>query len=400
MSSDTALRVKDIHKTYRLGLADMHFREMVMHRAKHPLEHRAVQRFKALDGVSFDVPRGEVLGLIGRNGAGKSTLLKIISRITHPDQGTVDIWGRVGSLIEVGTGFHPELTGRENVFLNGSILGMRRREIARKYDAIVDFSGIESFMDTPVKRYSSGMLVRLAFSVAAHLDSEIVILDEILAVGDADFQTKCLNKIESLTLDEGRTALFVSHNMVPIRRLCHRVILLEHGRIVLDGETEDALSAYLDEESREPADDAPGAVTMRDAQGCAVHAVHEGDPVTFSLATNDCELADGTLLISVVAKGGRPVAQFSSDEVVGPSVDVQPTHRTLTVLVPSLDVPPGPHEVQAALRLPSGRLLDLATATIEIAGNGNATRASAASAGQEGSPNDPPDVDGVSGGLP
>src|SRR5579871_1265889 len=277
MSSDRlAVRVANLDKSYRLGLADIHLREAIMRRARHPLEARQVQRFAALQGVSFDVPAGQVLGIVGRNGAGKSTLLKIISRITHPDRGTVDIWGRVGSLIEVGTGFHPELTGRENVFLNGSILGMRRREIARKYDAIVDFSGIESFMDTPVKRYSSGMLVRLAFSVAAHLDSEIVILDEILAVGDADFQAKCLNKIESLTLDEGRTAIFVSHNMVPIRRLCHRVILLEHGRMAFDGDTEAALAVYLDQpgDAEGPANKA--TLTVTDEKGSPVHTLSSG----------------------------------------------------------------------------------------------------------------------------
>jgi homopolymeric O-antigen transport system ATP-binding protein len=198
----------------------------------------------ALNDVSFEVSRGEVLGIIGRNGAGKSTLLKILSRITDPTSGRIELYGRVGSLLEVGTGFHPELTGRENIFLNGVIMGMKRRELARKFDEIVAFAEIDRFIDTPVKRYSSGMYVRLAFAVAAHLEPEILIVDEVLAVGDEIFQKKCLGKMAKIA-DEGRTVLFVSHNMPAIINLCPRVILIESGKVARDGRSSDVVSYYL-----------------------------------------------------------------------------------------------------------------------------------------------------------
>jgi len=199
----------------------------------------------SLKDVSFAVDRGEILGIIGRNGAGKSTLLKIISGITEPTEGRVDIYGRIGSLLEVGTGFHYELTGRENIYLNGAILGMKRHEIDRKFDDIVDFAGIEDFIDTPVKFYSSGMGVRLGFSVAAHLEPEILLLDEVLSVGDAEFQKKCLGKLDNVASSEGRTVLFVSHDMAAIQSLCGRTILIENGQIVADGPTIDIIDRYL-----------------------------------------------------------------------------------------------------------------------------------------------------------
>jgi len=197
----------------------------------------------ALRGVSFEVKQGEILGIIGRNGAGKSTLLKILSRVTAPTSGEVRVKGRIASLLEVGTGFHPELTGRENVFLNGAILGMTKAEIRSKFDEIIDFSGVEKFIDTPVKRYSSGMYVRLAFAVAAHLEPEILIVDEVLAVGDADFQKKCLGKIGDVA-HGGRTVLFVSHNMNAITALCPKVIVLKQGRVIFNGKAEESLHYY------------------------------------------------------------------------------------------------------------------------------------------------------------
>lgn len=203
----------------------------------------------ALDDVSFTVEQGEALGIIGRNGAGKSTLLKILSRVTAPTSGVVKVKGRIGSLLEVGTGFHPELTGRENIYLNGAILGMKKAEVARKFDEIVDFAGVEKFIDTPVKRYSSGMYVRLAFAVAAHLESEILIVDEVLAVGDAEFQNKCLGKMEDVATREGRTVLFVSHNIVSIRRLCINGILLNTGYIEAIGPIETILNSYMTEKN-------------------------------------------------------------------------------------------------------------------------------------------------------
>ena len=200
----------------------------------------------ALDDVSFTVNQGEALGIIGRNGAGKSTLLKILSRVTAPTSGVVKVRGRIGSLLEVGTGFHPELTGRENVYLNGAILGMKKAEVTRKFDEIVAFAGVEKFIDTPVKRYSSGMYVRLAFAVAAHLDPEILIVDEVLAVGDAEFQKKCLGKMGDVA-GEGRTVLFVSHNMAAISNLCQNCLLLNSGNIEYLGDTSDAISVYLND---------------------------------------------------------------------------------------------------------------------------------------------------------
>ena len=201
--------------------------------------------FWALRDVAFDIKRGDVVGIVGRNGAGKSTLLKILSRITEPSTGVVNLRGRVASLLEVGTGFHPELTGRENVFLNGSILGMSRREIRSKFDEIVEFAEVQKFIDTPVKHYSSGMYVRLAFSVAAHLEPEILIIDEVLAVGDVQFQQKCLGKMGDVSRKDGRTILFVSHNLKAVQSLCNRAIVLRSGQVYCDGSTNEGVSAYL-----------------------------------------------------------------------------------------------------------------------------------------------------------
>jgi lipopolysaccharide transport system ATP-binding protein len=239
---DVAIRAAGISKQYRIGLQKERyytFRDALISAAKAPF--RRFQRlrgksggdgdmFWALKDVSLEVKHGEVLGIIGRNGAGKSTLLKILCRVTRPTTGFADVYGRVGSLLEVGTGFHPELTGRENIFLSGAILGMRKVEIAKKFDEMVDFSGIEKFLDTPAKHYSSGMYVRLAFAVAAHLEPEILLVDEVLAVGDAEFQKKCLGKMESVA-KHGRTVLFVSHNMNAVEKLCRNAILLEAGAI-------------------------------------------------------------------------------------------------------------------------------------------------------------------------
>lgn len=202
------------------------------------------ERFLALDDISFTVKKGEALGIIGHNGAGKSTLLKLLSRVTAPTKGTISYNGRVASMLEVGTGFHPELTGRENVYMNGAILGMTKAEIDRKFDQIVEFAEMEKFIDTPVKRYSSGMYVKLAFAVAAHLDSEIMIMDEVLAVGDMKFQQKCLGKMGDAASSEGRTVLYVSHNMNTIRQLCTRCIVLDHGKLVFDGDVEKAIEMY------------------------------------------------------------------------------------------------------------------------------------------------------------
>lgn len=246
-SKDIAVSVRGLSKAYTIAHnAPKHTMvgEALMHRLKNPFQKPEKETFWALKDVEFDIKKGDVVGIIGRNGAGKSTLLKILSRITKPTTGQIDLYGRVGSLLEVGTGFHPELTGRENIFLNGAILGMRKREIERQFDAIVDFAGVEQFLDTPVKRYSSGMYVRLAFAVAAHLNPEILIVDEVLAVGDAEFQKKCLGKMQDVA-ESGRTVLFVSHNMAAVRSLCHVGILLKDGEKVSDGRAGEVLDLYI-----------------------------------------------------------------------------------------------------------------------------------------------------------
>ena len=248
MSSESvAIAARGVGKSYTLLHQDeqrLPLARAVARRIRRPLRRMRRETLWALRDVSFDIRRGEVVGIIGRNGAGKSTLLKLLSRISEPTTGQIGIWGRVGSLLEVGTGFHPELTGRENVFLNGSILGMRRSEIREQFDAIVDFSGVEQFLDTPVKRYSSGMRVRLAFAVAVHLKPEILIVDEVLAVGDGDFQRRCLGKMDEVARS-GRTILLVSHNMGSIQSLCSRVMFLEKGQLLHDGDPGEVVAKYL-----------------------------------------------------------------------------------------------------------------------------------------------------------
>jgi ABC-type polysaccharide/polyol phosphate transport system ATPase subunit len=255
---ELAIKIEHVSKEYRLGAigggtlrgdlqswaARMKGKEDPNSKIGSDAARHAGEKFLALDDVSFDVKKGEALGIIGHNGAGKSTLLKLLSRVTAPTKGTISYNGRIASMLEVGTGFHPELTGRENVYMNGAILGMTKAEISRKFDQIVEFAEMEKFIDTPVKRYSSGMYVKLAFAVAAHLDSEIMVMDEVLAVGDMKFQQKCLGKMGDAANSEGRTVLYVSHNMNTIRQLCTRCIVLDHGRLVFDGDTERAIEVY------------------------------------------------------------------------------------------------------------------------------------------------------------
>jgi lipopolysaccharide transport system ATP-binding protein len=245
--SDIAVSVRGLSKSYTIAHEqerESTLAETLLRRARNPFKRPSRETFWALKDISFDIQKGDVVGIIGRNGAGKSTLLKILSRITEPTSGSIDLYGRVGSLLEVGTGFHPELTGRENIYLNGQILGMRIKEVDRQFDAIVDFSGCEKFLDTPVKRYSSGMYVRLAFAVAAHLESAILIVDEVLAVGDAEFQRKCLGKMKDVATG-GRTVLFVSHHMQSVQVLCNSAMYLERGQVLHVGAIDTAIARYM-----------------------------------------------------------------------------------------------------------------------------------------------------------
>jgi len=303
--SEYVIRAEVLGKQYKIGAVvnrSPTLRDAIVDTVTWPL--RAIRKqlppskdeIWALRGVTFDVKQGQVMGVIGRNGAGKSTLLKILSRITEPTEGQVEITGRVGSLLEVGTGFNPELTGRDNIFLNGAILGMKRREIARKFDEIVDFSGVEKFIDTPVKRYSSGMYLRLAFSVAAHLEPEILVVDEVLAVGDAEFQRKCLGKMSDVA-QEGRTVLFVSHNMSAILRLTEEAIVLDRGKLVKRAPTQEAVEFYMasgysqsseriwqeDEIPSSAHPFRPLSLRVLDAQGNVNDSVRSIDPLTIEM---------------------------------------------------------------------------------------------------------------------
>lgn len=260
------------------------------------------EEFWALKDINFEVQPGDRVGIIGRNGAGKSTLLKILSRITEPTTGRIELNGRVASLLEVGTGFHPELTGRENIFLNGAILGMSRAEIRRKFDEIVDFSGVEKFLDTPVKRYSSGMYVRLAFAVAAHLEPEILVVDEVLAVGDAEFQKKCLGKMEEVSTTEGKTILFVSHNLGMIQRLCRCGLLLAKGKIVQYGNIDTVIEQYIQSDQIPSSDNSSisfAGLSLNPIR-CTPSWIRSGGTLTIAihLAVQDqCQLYDAALLI-------------------------------------------------------------------------------------------------------
>jgi len=299
--SDTVIKIEDISKQYRLGLVGTGTITHDLNRWWHlvrgkedpyltvgEVNDRAVKAndkyIWALKNISFDVKRGDILGIIGKNGAGKSTLLKILSRVTSPTTGSIKAKGRISSLLEVGTGFHPELTGRENIYLNGSIMGMTKAEISRKLDEIIDFAGVEKYIDTPVKRYSSGMGVRLGFAVAAHLEPEILIVDEVLAVGDADFQKKAIGKMQSFSTEGERTVLFVSHNLTAVKNLCRTGLILSNGSITYSGNVNDAVNYYLSEETAKGTtnnywsyEDAPGLEKIKVK---SAYIQHSGNQLT------------------------------------------------------------------------------------------------------------------------
>lgn len=320
-----------------------------------PPLHPSTNFIWALKDVSFEVKQGEVVGIIGRNGAGKTTLLKVLSRITEPTEGRAEIKGRIGSLLEVGTGFHPELTGRENIYLSGAILGMTKKEIDQKFDEIVDFSGIEKFIDTPVKRYSSGMWVRLGFAVAAHLEPEILLVDEVLAVGDVAFQKKCLGKMEAVS-KEGRTVLFVSHNMAAIQGLCSKCYLLDNGRLVTEGSPREVIEKYLSNLlqvvpiSLSNRADRKGSGKIKFIEVSIVDA--KGQPIDYALSGQDIAIA-----ISYRSQDGKPLSQLDvhvtfytvlsqfmfncSSEGSGYSFETLPPQGWVICHIPELPLAPG-----------------------------------------------------------
>lgn len=322
--------------------------------------------FWALRDVSFEVHQGETLGIIGRNGAGKSTMLKLLSRITLPTEGRITMLGRVATLLEVGTGFHPELTGRENLYLNGTILGMRRKEVQARFDEIVEFAGVERFLDTPVKRYSSGMYIRLAFAIAAHLDPEVMLVDEVLAVGDTEFQKKCLGKIKDVA-EAGRAIVFVSHNLHAIQTLCSRVILMEKGRVVVDGDPSEALTEYYDRISPEqrggevivPADHprlgAGGGrlvrACMSDVDGQPLTAVALGQPFRITAEFELEEEAEAVIEIGISTGENLRVATMFSTDGNRPPFRLTPGRHEITADF-DIAMVPGEFYVDIALQLP------------------------------------------------
>ena len=325
------------------------------------------EKFWALRKVSVEIKQGEIIGIIGRNGAGKSTLLKILTGITPPTEGEIVMRGRTASLLEVGTGFHPELTGRENIFLNGAILGMTKKEIVKKFDEIVAFAGIEKFLDTPVKYYSSGMYVRLAFSVAAHMEPDILLVDEVLAVGDAEFQKKCLGKMEEVTQGKGRTILFVSHNMAAIQRLCQKTILLEKGKVKMFGKTEEVVDSYINksllqhgafEVSKDvfKKDMFIADIKTTDAKkNQKTNFIHTDDININIVCQVNKIIKDVFIGFSIMDKAGRKV--FTSQQALKPEMDQKKI--SITAKIPGYFLAPGNYSISIALSIPNMLLIDL-----------------------------------------
>lgn len=375
--SNVAIRVEGLSKQYHIGGPQKQFDTLgaqVLDMARTPLRRvgnllsgRAKsaadmsETFWALQDVSFEIKKGEVVGVIGRNGAGKSTLLKILSRITDPTHGQATIYGRVGSLLEVGTGFHPELTGRENVFLNGGILGMRRHEIQRKFDEIVAFAEIDKFIDTPVKHYSSGMYVRLAFSVAAHLEPEVLLVDEVLAVGDIAFQRKSLGKMNDVA-QEGRTVLFVSHNMALMQKLCQRGVLLGNGRLVVDGLIDAAVDGYMRSLEKVQTIDLAlrtdrtgrGAIKLigvevRDGSGDNTQVLRTGQPARLLFHVQGIT-SDTSCVFDILNFLGQRIAVFKSDNLAPADSHDPQLGATFVCDISALMLMPGRYYLNVLLR--------------------------------------------------
>jgi lipopolysaccharide transport system ATP-binding protein len=382
--SDIAVRVDGLGKAYRIGRREPYktLRESLESAFAAPfraLKRRGMREHPetvlwALKDVSFDIKRGEAVGIIGRNGAGKSTLLKVLSRIVTPTEGAVVLDGRIGSLLEVGTGFHPELTGRENIFLNGAILGMRRAEVKRKFDEIVAFAETEKFIDTPVKRYSSGMYMRLAFAVAAHMETDILIVDEVLAVGDMEFQKKCLGKMGEVSSKEGRTVLFVSHQMGAIAQICGRAILMEHGRIALEGETQRVIDQYVSRSNR-AADDGYRAASVagKDVVITEAHGLNSEDQRTPYFTHDDpirialtCQIARWVpgIQVGLSVRDMRERIVFRTET---PLPETAPGDcRVMTATIPGHTLMPGSFIVTIFVHRPFVTILDLAVDALTV----------------------------------
>jgi lipopolysaccharide transport system ATP-binding protein len=382
-----AIKVEGLWKEYVVGHAhEQHdtFYELLAQTLKAPLKRlrslggqaQETERFWALRDVNFEVQPGEVVGIIGRNGAGKSTLLKILSRITAPTKGRIEVRGRLASLLEVGTGFHPELSGRENIYLNGAILGMMRKEVAHKFDEIVAFAEIEKFIDTPVKRYSSGMYVRLAFSVAAHLETDVLVIDEVLAVGDRQFQERCLRQIQSLTGEAGRTVLFVSHNIDAVQRICSRAIYLTEGRLVAQGPVAEVARLYVGGKShlgeksnllhtRERS--GSGVVKVKSVEvfdnknGMSASILESGGSFTFAITCQvfgEQKIANSSVTLELADQRGVTVLLVSS-LTEGSTFDFLPPMITIRCAIDELNLAAGEYALTVYLGAAGGDTLDL-----------------------------------------
>jgi len=373
---DLAIRCEKLSKEYRIGSPDSYrtLRDAISNTALAPFRRSKNSpngHIWALQDVSFEIKRGEVVGIIGLNGAGKSTLLKILSRITGPTRGRADIYGRVGSLLEVGTGFHPELTGRENIYLNGAILGMRKTEIDRKFDEIVSFAEVEKFLDTPVKRYSSGMYVRLAFGVAAHLETEVLLVDEVLAVGDAQFQKKCFEKMRDIGV-QGRTILFVSHNMSAVRSICRQALIIEKGRVAAYGEIDETVDRYL---SQVGATQDPGqavetntfTVTSVEASSASGSVIKTFDPVQVRVRfIPKAEIKDPGLYVSILTMDSRRLTGLDLKDFITTASLPAGEVAELGFTIESLPLLPGTYQLEIHLKDMAKRLIEIVPQTFNF----------------------------------
>ena len=356
-----AISVRGLGKAYTIAHQEKATlaSEALMAKLRNPFGRVSKETFWALKDVEFDIEKGDVVGIVGRNGAGKSTLLKVLSRITTPTTGEVRLYGRVGSLLEVGTGFHPELTGRENIYLNGAILGMRKSEIDRQFDAIVDFAEVERFLDTPVKRYSSGMYVRLAFAVAAHLNPEILIVDEVLAVGDAQFQQKCLGKMQDVSRQEGRTVLFVSHNMAAVKRLCRTGLLMHQGNSLVRGTVEEVMAAYAQLGTRSQLASSGGILfegplsrVNRIAFGRdgTSGSAYPGEKLELTIEFELFDQISKPSLEFVIGSAAGERSVVLNTRIAGCEMDGSPGRYAITATIDDLSITPGSYHVSASLQ--------------------------------------------------